>query len=114
MDNIIEESAEVIQRLRNYNASVVRIGGFGVADPVIKEAIQMIGRLTVPLSDEWSASYTVKDEDDVPPELRIAKAQGAQFQCTSLIGWIDLAPDDIAYFRNSNTYRFRKHNDSVD
>ena len=58
--------------------------------------------------NEWSFGYTVTDEDNVPPELTEAKAQGAQFQCTSLIGWINLELDDIDYFRNSNTYRFRK------
>jgi len=52
--DIINESAEVIQRLRNYNATLTLIGGFDVADPVIKEAIKMIAKLTIPLSDEWS------------------------------------------------------------
>jgi len=107
--DIINESAEVIQRLRNYNATLTLIGGFDVADPVIKEAIKMIAKLTIPLSDEWSSAYTVGDGDNVPPVLAMAKAQGAQFQCTSLIGWIDLCDPD---FRNSNTYRFRKTPDA--
>ena len=60
---------------------------------------------------DYSIGYTVKDEGNVPPELTEAKAQGADFQCTSLIGWIDLALEDLTYFRHANTYRFRKHVD---
>lgn len=58
------------------------------------------------MSDEWSFGFTVMDENNVPPPLLIARAQGADFQCTSLIGWIDL--HDIPQFRIENTYRFRK------
>ncbi len=61
------------------------------------------------IMSDYSIGYTVIDEDNVPPELTEAKARGDDFQCTSMIGWIDLAPDDLTYFRNSNTYRFRKH-----
>jgi hypothetical protein len=105
-NNIINESAEVIQRLKNYNATITLIGGFDVADPVIKEAIQMIAKLTIPLTDEWSGAYTIEDEAKVSPVLTIAKDQGAQFQCTSVVGWIDIETPNR--FRYSCTYRYKK------
>lgn len=60
---------------------------------------------------DYSIGYTVKDESDVPAELLIAKENGADFQVTSLVGWIDLAPEDLTRFRYSCTYRYRKHVD---
>lgn len=58
--------------------------------------------------NDYSIGYTIEDENNVPPELTEAKAQGANFQVTSLVGWIDLEPEDLTRFRHSCTYRFRK------
>ena len=56
---------------------------------------------------DYSIGYTVRDEDNPPSELTEAKAQGSDIQVTSLIGWIDITPENFICFRSGCTYRFR-------
>lgn len=108
-DDTRTKSADVIQRLRNYNATLVRIGGFDVSDPVIKDATELLTELTFPLTNNWSHGYTVEDEENPPLELTLAKSRGAVFQVTSVAGWINIEGDGVPpRFRYICTYRYRK------